>query len=57
VGPQQGRKVFTLQTLPAGDEPFGDSVGQAAGFSLAKPGWRPVLLPDQSKRPAISVVH
>ncbi len=34
VGPQQGRKVFTLQTLPAGDEPFGDSVGQVAGFSL-----------------------
>ena len=33
-GPQQGRKVFTLQTLPAGDEPFGDSVGQVAGFSL-----------------------
>ncbi len=29
VGRQQGRKVFTLQTLPAGDEPFGDSVGQA----------------------------
>ena len=22
VGPQQGRKVFTLQTLPACDEPF-----------------------------------
>ena len=28
------RNVFTLQTLPAGDEPFGDSVGQVAGFSL-----------------------
>jgi len=28
VGPQQGRKVFTLQTLPACDEPFGDGVGQ-----------------------------
>jgi hypothetical protein len=41
VGRQQGRKVFTLQTLPAGDEPFGDSVGQVAGFSLAKPGWLP----------------
>jgi hypothetical protein len=34
VGPQQGRKVFTLQTLPARDEPFGDGVGQLAGFSL-----------------------
>lgn len=34
VGPQAGRKVFTLQTLPASDEPFGDGVGQAAGFSL-----------------------
>ncbi len=34
VGPQQGRKVFTLQTLPAGDEPFGDSGGQVAGLSL-----------------------
>ncbi len=31
VGPQQGRKVFTLQTLPASDEPFGEQVG---GFSL-----------------------
>ena len=34
VGPQAGRKVFTLQTLPAGDEPFGDGVGKVAGFSL-----------------------
>jgi len=36
VGPQQGRKVFTLQTLPARDpdEPFTDTVGKAAGFSL-----------------------
>jgi len=36
VGPQQGRKVFTLQTLSAVDseEPFGDSVGKVAGFSL-----------------------
>jgi hypothetical protein len=31
---QQGRKVFTLQTLPACDEPFDDPVGKAAGFSL-----------------------
>lgn len=34
VGPQAGRKVFTLQTLPACDEPFEDRVGKAAGFSL-----------------------
>jgi hypothetical protein len=36
VGPQAGRKVFTLQTLPACDpeDAFGDSPGNAAGFSL-----------------------
>lgn len=34
VGPQQGRKVFTLQTLPACDEPFDEGVGKVAGFSL-----------------------
>ena len=34
VGPQQGRKVFTLQTLPAWDDSFGDEVGKVAGFSL-----------------------
>ena len=34
VGPQQGRKVFTLQTLPANDEPFDDGVGKVGGFSL-----------------------
>jgi hypothetical protein len=34
VGPQQGRKVFALQTLPACDEPFDDGVGKVAGFSL-----------------------
>ena len=36
VGPQAGRKVFTLQTLPACDpeDQFGDAVGQVAGFSL-----------------------
>ena len=34
VGPQQGRKVFTLQTLPACEEPFADGVGRVAGFSL-----------------------
>jgi hypothetical protein len=36
VGPQAGRKVFTLQTLPACDpeDQFGDTVDQVAGFSL-----------------------
>lgn len=36
VGPQAGRKVFTLQTLPASDpeDRFGDTVGQVAGFGL-----------------------
>ena len=36
VGPQQGRKVFTLQTLPACDpeDQFGDTPGNVAGFSL-----------------------
>ena len=27
VGPQAGRKVFTLQTLPASGEPFDDGIG------------------------------
>ena len=34
IGPQQGRKVFTLQTLPAAAEPGDDGVGKVAGFSL-----------------------
>ena len=36
VGPQQGRKVFTLQTLPdlETDSPFSSSAGEVAGFSL-----------------------
>jgi len=35
IGPQQGRKVFTLQTLPdCGDDPLASAVGQVAGFSL-----------------------
>jgi hypothetical protein len=34
VGPQAGRKVFTLQTLPASGEAFDDPVGQVSGFSL-----------------------
>jgi hypothetical protein len=36
MGPQQGRKVFTLQTLPdvGSDNPFSNSIGKTAGFSL-----------------------
>lgn len=35
VGPQQGRKEMTLQTLPDNeDEPFTTGVGNVAGFSL-----------------------
>jgi hypothetical protein len=36
VGPQAGRKVFTLQTLSACDpeDQIGDTVGKVAGFSL-----------------------
>jgi len=36
IGPQQGRKVFTLQTLPdcSADNPLAHTVGKAAGFSL-----------------------
>lgn len=36
VGPQQVRKVFTLQTMPACDldEQFGNTAGNVAGFSL-----------------------
>ena len=36
VGPQQGRKVFTLQTIPAWeDDDFGNNqIGKVAGFSL-----------------------
>ncbi len=36
VGPQQGRKVFTLQTLPdcRADNPHAHTVGKVAGFSL-----------------------
>ena len=35
VGPQAGRKVFTLQTLLASDEPFDDGVGKVAGLLRA----------------------
>jgi len=35
IGPLQGRKVFTLQTLPdCGDDPLASAVGKVAGFSL-----------------------
>ncbi|EIC20377.1 Putative transposase [Thiorhodovibrio frisius] len=34
VGPQAGRKVFTLQTLPDSGKAFDDPVGQVSGFSL-----------------------
>ena len=34
IGPQTWRKVYTLQTLPASDEPFDDGIGKVAGFSL-----------------------
>jgi len=61
VGPHQRRKVFTLQTLPACDEPFDDPVGKAAGFSLhagvaAKPEERKKLerLCRYISRPAVS---
>ena len=34
VGPHQGHKVFTLQTLPGSEEPFLDTADGVAGFSL-----------------------
>ena len=35
MGPQQGRKVFTLQTLPdCSDGPLTPRTGNVAGFSL-----------------------
>jgi hypothetical protein len=35
IGPQQGRKVFTLQTLlDCGDDPLASTVGKVAGVSL-----------------------
>jgi len=36
VGPQQGRKVFTLQALPdcGSENPFASTVGEVAGFTL-----------------------
>ena len=61
IGPQQGRKVFTLQTLPACDELFDNGVGKVAGFSLhagvsARADERPKLerLCRYITRPAVS---
>ena len=34
VGPRAGQKVFTLQTVPAGEGEAGTGVAQYAGFSL-----------------------
>ena len=34
VGPHAGRKVFTVQTLPASDKTNDDRVGKMGGFSL-----------------------
>jgi len=34
VGRQQGRKVFTLQTLPVSEDTFASGAGKVAGFSL-----------------------
>jgi hypothetical protein len=41
VGPQAGRKVFSLQTLPACDEPFDGGVGKVWPGSPCTPAWRP----------------
>ena len=34
IGPKQGRKVLTLQTLPTCEGPFDNGVGKVTGFSL-----------------------
>jgi hypothetical protein len=34
LGPRAGRKVFTPQSLPAGDEGSGSGAGPVGGFSL-----------------------
>ncbi len=52
VGPQQGRKVFTLQTLPACDEPFDDGVGKVAGFSLTR--FHGVFAPNSKHRALVT---
>jgi hypothetical protein len=59
--PHQGRKVFTLQTLPASHEPFDGAVGKVAGFSLhagvaarADKRQKPERLCRYIARPAVS---
>lgn len=37
MGPQAGRKVFTLQMLPACDEPFNDGAGKERGSGSGLP--------------------
>ena len=39
IGPQQGRKVFALQTLPACEEPFDGGLGRWPGSPFT-PAWR-----------------
>lgn len=34
VGPNAGRKVMTLQILPADDYPFGEEAGKVSSFPL-----------------------
>ena len=34
VGPQQGKKVFTLQTVPATESEGNSQVAQKSGFSM-----------------------
>ncbi len=55
VGPQQGRKVFTLQTLPACDEPFDDGVGKVAGFSLPAERRASMTWAQRLKRVLVSI--
>ena len=61
MGPQRGRKVFTLQTLPACEKSSDNGVGKVAGFSLhagvaARADERPKLerLCRYITRPAVS---
>lgn len=53
VGPQQGRNVITLQTLPACDEPFDDGVRKVAGFHSVHPCTSPLRV---GLRPCESVI-
>jgi len=51
VGPQQGRKVFTLQTLPnlEAANPFSGSVGEAAGFFAPNSKYRALVTPAKRR--------